>query len=515
MRSGSLRGVAGIVLLVFAGCEARSDSASRTGADVEQLLGIGESGVDTMMTLASWLKASPQDSISLAPPLYSYGDDESFCRTAVGRSTLSNHRTARFASFHIAAPPDEELLRDSVGIAEQACRLRTIWLETEDTDSVSAHTLADSLAKALDAKLGAGQPGTRLSEGTTIKWADARTWSRPGTRIVVATAPSDRNQMPETSSRKSNNSSTARVATGRKVIMIAYSQASAIPDQDFFNAKFEQSQRDEAKAALTSLEDADSAIAWADLPSIGADLRTMIAELRRSREKSDTLRNPVADSALVHAVLATRDTAPTLNPPREAAALIAAELVRYAAVPFPPPAYLRNPATALFSSLQSIIAGSDVDGFDPHYVFNRLWLWKAYDVDSLGRAGHIAFVTLLARGFDESVPCARDIGFYTEVINRGEAALRRGDPHPMVHYYVGAAYKSISDIGNSDPGDYVDSIPSKPEAEAARLRAIDHFRAALASLRDKPTRRDAWEMATKLMLRTKSRAWNFCGSEDD
>lgn len=297
--------------------------------------------------------------------------------------------------------------------------------------------------------------------------------------------------------------------------MIAYGPASAIPDEDFGTAKFEQSQRDKTEAGRTDLQDADSAIAWANLPSIGANLRIMIAELRRNRARSDTLRNPIADSALERAVLATRDTAPTLDPQRQAAALVAADLVRYAAVPFPPPAYLGKPATLLFGSLQSIIAGSEVYPFDPDYIFNRLWLWKAYDLDSLGRAGHIAFVTLLARGFSETVPCAQDISFYTEIIKRGEAALRRGDSHPMVHYYVGAAYKSISDIGNSDPGDYVDSIPSKPEAETARLRAIDHFRAALGSLRDKPTRRDAWEMATKLMLRTKSRAWNFCGSEDD
>lgn len=501
--------------LVWAGCETRSDTTSQSGVNVEQLLGIGAVGIDSTETLANWLKSNPQDTVSSAAPLYSYGDEDSFCRTAIGHSSLATHRMTRSALFHIAAPSDEELPRDTVRVAEQACRLTTIRLETEDIDSIGAHALADSLAKSIDAKLGGGQSGTRLTEGTTIKWADARTWSRPGTRIVLATAPSDRNQTPVVSRPTTNNTHGSAVASSRKVIIIAYGPASAIPDEDFWTAKFDQTQRDKAQAVSTDLEDADSAIAWANLPSIGANLRIMIAELRRVRDKSDTLRNPIADSALVHAVLATRDTAPTLDPARQAAALVAADLVRYAAVPFPPPAYLGNRATLLFSSLQSIIAGSEVNGFDPDYIFNRVWLWKAYNLDSLGRAGHIAFVTLLARGFSETVPCARDISFYSEVIDRGEAALRRGDADPMVHYYVGAAYKSISDIGNSDRGDFVDSLPSKPEAEAARLRAIDHFRTALGSLRDKPTRRDAWEMATKLMLRTKNRPWNFCASEDD
>ena len=122
--------------------------------------------------------------------------------------------------------------------------------------------------------------------------------------------------------------------------MIAYGPESAIPDEDFWTAKFDQSQRDKTEAMRTDLQDADSAIAWSNLPSIGANLRIMIAELRRSRGKSDTLRNPIADSALVHAVLATRDTGPTLTAPRQAAALLAADLVRYAAIPYPPPAYL-------------------------------------------------------------------------------------------------------------------------------------------------------------------------------
>jgi hypothetical protein len=493
MRSVSLLLLPSIAWLALAGCESRSATPSPK-ATVDSPVNIADFGIDTTTLLGVWLKSNRRDTVSLRYPLYA--DDDWFCRTAVGHLNLWNQRAIRFAVFRIAAPIDEKLPQDTVKTAEQVCRLGTAWIETEGMDSVAAHLLADSLARVIDAKSGDHESGTRLTEGTTVGWADSRTWNRSGTRVVLATAPSDGKEK------------------ARKVVLAAYGRGSALPDQDFFWEKFYQGRQNALETARTTLQDADSAIAWAGLLSIAKDLRTALTELRRSRDKSDTLRNPIADAALVRAVLATRDTAPTLDLRRRAAALIAAELVRYAAVPYPPPSS-GSPAGMLFSSLQSIIAGSEVQGFDAEYRFNRLWLWQAYELDSLGKAGHIAFVRLLSRAFDQQKECAQDIDFYNEMIKRGEAALGRGDTDPVVHYYVGVAYKSIFDLGNTDPGDYVDTVPSKAEAEKARLRAIEHFRATLVSLHDRPMRRETWEMAARLLLRKPGRPWSFCASESD
>jgi hypothetical protein len=511
MRPASLLLFFGVVWLELSGCDSRSNSASRTDRG-DSRLEIADFEIDTTTTLGAWVKSHPQDSISSQYPLYS--DDYSFCRTAVGHSSLSNHPTTRFAVFLVAAPAGEQLPADTARTADQVCRLRTIWLETDGMDSLSAHALASSLGVPIDARLGGHEPGTRLTEGTTIGWADARMWSRSGIRVVLATGPFVRTQTSDGSSRPNNTFSEPPITPARKVILAAYGVGSGLPDQDFFTAKYYQGQKDALETARLALQDADSAMALARLPSIAMDLRTMLAELRRNRTESDTLRNPVADSALVRAVLATRDTAPTLNPSRQAAALIAADLVRHAAVPYPPP-NSGSPAGLLFSALQSIIAGSEVQGFDEEYRFNRLWLWKAYELDSLGKAGHIAFVRLLGRGFDQRKECATDLDFYNQIIEQGEASLGRGDTDPLVHYYVGAAYKSIFDLANTAPGDYLDSVPSKTEGETARLRAIDHLRAALVSLRGTPIRRDTWEMAAKLLLGMPGRPWQFCASEDD
>jgi hypothetical protein len=521
MHSVSVLLLSGVAWFALTGCENRHASFSdKEGA--ESRVNIADFGIDTTTTLGDWMKSNPRDTISARYPLYS--DDDWFCSTEVGHPSLSGHRTIRYAVFRISAPIDGQLPRDTVKTAEQVCRLGTVWVETEGLDSLTANLLVDSVTKVIDAKLGDHESGTRLTPGATTGWADSRTWNRQGSRTILTTARADGKE------------------TARKVILAAYGRGSALPDQDYFFDKYYQDQADALETKQTSLQDADSAIAWAGLPSIAKDLRVALAELRRNRDNADTLgnptddstvahailgtqgirtrnnadtlRNPIADSALVRAVLATRDTAPTLVPPRQAAALIAAELVRYAAVPYPPP-NSGSPAGMLFTSLQSILAGYEVQGVDLEHSFSRPWLWKAYELDSLGKAGHIAFVRLLSRAFDERKECALGIDFYNEMINRGEAELRRGDHDPLVHFYVGAAYKSIFDLGNSASGDYVDSIPSKKEAETARLRAIEHFRMALGSLRDRPMRRDTWEMAARLLLRKPGRPWLFCEGEDD
>ena len=487
MRPRSTQSLVTAACLALASCE----KAASQGISIDDYaVQVATTMLDTTTTLGAWLKSNPTDTISTAYPLYA--NDYSFCRASIGYSSFSNYHTTQFAVFSIVPPAGEQLPADTLNPAEQFCRLTTIRVESEEMDSVSALALDDRIAKAIDAKLGDHTGGTRLSEGTTIGWAGSKTWSRPRARIVLATVPG---------------------RTARKLILEAYTQTSAVTDNDFFTANWLDAERERAESAREILVDADSAIVWSGLASIAADLRTTLADIRRRRERSDTLRNPAADSALVRAVLATRDTAPHLDPTHQAAAILAADLVRFAAVPYPPPP--RSAAGPLYDTVQAIITESEVHGFDRQTAFARPWLWKAYELDSLGRIGHLAFVRLLARGFDEDKECAQSVDYYRTMIDRGEADIRRGDADPMVHFYVAVAYKAIFDLAQSSPGDYVDSVPPKSEGETARVRALEHFRTALASLQSKSRRREAWNQAARLLVRKQSGPWWFCAGEDD
>jgi hypothetical protein len=418
-----------------------------------------------------------------------------FCRAAIGKALLTGHQATRFAVFQISRPPGEVLPTDTARVAEQVCRLKTVSLATDPLDAVAANAIAESAAVILDAKLGAHALGAKLSDQVGSGWTGSKTWGARGTTVVVGMAPQDRKQ-----------------SSALKVVMVAYARGSSVEDGNSWVAEYRADAQERSEMAKVRLRDADSAIAWAGLPSIASDLRSTLDELRRPRGKSDTMRVPEIDAELVRAVRATRDTAPMLEPHRRAAALLAADLVRYAAVPYPP-SEGGSQAGTLFNDLQSIVAGPRT-GSGEESAFSRPWLWEAYNLDSLGRAGHIAFIRLLARGFDKRFECAQGMDFYNEMIRHGETALRRGDSDPMVHYYVATAYKDIYEMANRRQSDgYVDPGLLKPLQEDARLRAIDHFRAALVSLPDRSLRHDAWIMATTLLLRMPRAPMYFCASD--
>jgi hypothetical protein len=293
-----------------------------------------------------------------------------------------------------------------------------------------------------------------------------------------------------------------------------FSQGSGIRGNDYWDTQYFQGSHKSAETLNLELADADSAMAWAGLPRVAADLGVMESELRRLGSEAGTSRKPQADSALIRAIRTIQDTAPHLDAPRRAAALVAGDLVRYAVVPFRQPTAV-DADGRLYDSVQSIILGPDADRSQKGYWFNRVWLWDAYDLDSVGRAGHLAYVRLLKRFFNQAAECADGVSDYQNTIERGEAALKRGDKDPLVHYYVATAYKSIFDYSTFIPEDTSIHNPSKAEGESARLRAIEHFRAALPELRDRQMRRDGWVMAAELMLGKPGHPFMECMGEDD
>src|SRR5204863_7453227 len=111
---------------------------------------------------------------------------------------------------------------------------------------------------------------------------------------------------------------------------------------------------------LATLADAMSASAWSRLPKVTPELSVMLTELRRLGDEPGTDRNPEADAALIRGIRAIHDTAPHLDPPRRAAALVAGDLVRYAAVPWRQPTS-DDPDGRLYDSVQTIILGPDAD----------------------------------------------------------------------------------------------------------------------------------------------------------
>jgi hypothetical protein len=454
------------------------------------------SRIDTTVTLGAWLRSHPSDRISEIAPVE--GIHDPFCRAAVVKMQLAGRTLARSALFYMPVPPKgEKLPTDTARVAQELCVLRTLALSTEEMDWPTGHAARDALVPLIDKRLGAHRDGLELGAGGISGTTEGRTWKGPGTTVVIATAPSQK--PPAIDENEPERPDTSRKLS--RVFAVAYAPGSGAQDFDIWRSRREQGAAQRAEDRKSLYRNVDSAIVWAALPGVAADLRTVVTYLRnRDEDKPNQLRSPQVDTALLRALKAIHDAAPSLPPPRRAAALLAADVALFATWPMLP----ADSNNALRSALTSLGITFDDLPIDQLVQNTRPWLWEAYRLDSLGRAGRVAFVELLAQGWTTRGACKEsDEGGqdYERIIKHGEAALSKGDNNPLIHFYVASAYKTIYDLANYGDNEYFDSNAAKPQAESARLKGIEHYRAALESLPDPVLRREAWTRAMRLILR--------------
>ena len=115
------------------------------------------------------------------------------------------------------------------------------------------------------------------------------------------------------------------------------------------------------------------------------------------------------------------------------------------------------------------------------YALN--WLRQAYELDPNGRAGELAFLLLMNRGFNTSPGCENGEELFRQVLRRGTEYLRQrrsADIEARVHFMMGDAYRDIMALAAGQHGEtYANSATYKPEEANARTRAIAEYRAGL------------------------------------
>jgi len=454
------------------------------------------STIDTSITLGAWRKAHPVDSVV---SISITGNNERLCRTSIANVKVGVQTMIRSAVFDMSAPPiSEKLPADSVEAFNQFCTLRTIWMSASFPDSADARIFADSVRGTIAVRLGTAKPQASLFTYEADK-AVGNTWTNQATTIVLAVQPAMKD--PSDSSRATDS---AKARRGSRVLLVGYAPGSTLQT---FDAHWEREKQQLDHDAKFAYGVADSAIGWANAPAIATDLRFIIGQLRDAQIRDDSKQDPRVIPALLRAVKATHDIAPSLPAPRRAALFLATDIVLFGALPFVPTDTTQPTNRALTA------AGITFDNLpiDDMLQNTRPWLWEAYHLDSLGRGGHAAFVELLSLGWSTRGACNEGGSDHEKIIEHGEAALRRGDTDPMVHYYVASAYKTIWDSAHMPEGnELVDPAPYRPRADAARSKAIEHFRAALAGLRDGPERRLAWIDAVKLILGRSEQPEHIC-----
>jgi len=454
--------------------------------------------IDTTVTLGAWKKAHPVDSLVTIAVT---GVDHDLCRTAIANVKVGSETMLRSAVFDISAPPPgERLPADSLEAFDQFCTLRAIWISAYFPDSASAGTFADSLRRVIGSRLGTPKPKPSLPTYEADQ-AVGNTWQNQGTTVVLAVQPALKGAVDRPPA-----TDTTQQPKGNRLLLVSYTSGSALQDDNTFMARLDAEDDRDAQFAYA---DADSAITWANVPAIASDLRFVIGQLRTERlsHEGKRKRDPRVEPALLRAVKATHDIAPSLPPDRRAAALFATDVVLFAAMPFVP-TDTTKPVNRALSAVGITFDNLPIDNLLQN---TRPWLWEAYHVDSLGRGGHAAFLELLSLGWSTRGACNGGGSDHEKIIEHGETALKNGDRDPLVHYYVASAYKTIWDSAHMpDANELVDPKPYRPRAAAARLRAIEHYRTALAGMPSGPQRRLAWVEAVKLILGGSEQPEHIC-----
>lgn len=443
--------------------------------------------IDTNVTLGSWLKSHPADQVSMVAPIGNTIDD-TFCRAAVVNTRLGNRPFVRSALFYIPGlPNDERLPRDTASVAA-SCELRAMVLVSAESDIATSRGMLESVTQALEKRLGPRVPGDAIMNGGIRGSDGGRVWREEAKSVLVATAPVGRPPI------QGEVEDTA-AATAAKLFVVAYAPGSGAEDFNSWEARYESRHGAGREDRQLRYRYVDSAAVWAGMPAVATDLKTVIAYLVARDENDGKERRPSSvDIGLLRALRAIHQAAPSLPPPRRAAALFAGDIMLDATLN----TSSADTNSAIMRAMPSLgITFRKIEGYG--YANPRAWLWEAYRLDSTGRAGRAAFVELLGMQWpDDKRDCPGDE--YQRVIDHGEAALKRGDDNPLIHYYLGSAYKTIYDLAHFENSEVGNPSAYASQAEPARLKGIEHFRAALESLPDHATRREAWIKAMRMIL---------------
>lgn len=153
----------------------------------------------------------------------------------------------------------------------------------------------------------------------------------------------------------------------------------------------------------------------------------------------------------------------------------------------------------LRTALEKMNATFEFDELGNSYVYSSNWLKEAQELDPEGAVGQMAAMIYMARGGTGFNAKEHDV--FRIVIADGERLLNKGldaQTAAQVHFMVGDAYSDIVALAGGAVTDYGDPKLYEPEADSARKKALEHYRAGLAVDGTSENARDAWLQAWHL-----------------
>jgi hypothetical protein len=376
------------------------------------------------------------------------------------------------------APPAAEI--PAAVLADQAVA-GYLWIEAFPIDPEGAQLLTVELQLALDQVLGAGDGSVRISAFGSAMWRDTRFWRRGTASIAAGWRPG---RVSASSPEPARVIIVASLPPSASPVVFARPNPAEFPASRPARLNAERTARTRARV--------DEAIA---LAGVGGPVEeTMRALLPYVAPDVFFDARPAGDPDELLRIMRDWMTAiAPLPPPRRSAGLLVADQILQGAVhPFQLAVYDapgRDQSAARRKAFVELGAAFTDLHLGATYLYTNTWLKEALALDPDGRAGELAFLVLLEKGFETSGVCADQNGEgFMRVISRGEAYLAtgRGRTSPDRANVLFAIAQANSDVvamatghGYQGPGG-AEATAFAAQAPAARREALRYYRLALA-----------------------------------
>jgi len=412
------------------------------------------------------------------------------CRTLVRTEALpSGRQITRTVYFYPPKAPTPAVFPTLVRreLIKHSCTLAMIRIQTRTPAEQDGHTFAQALKQLFVKKYGSGigMEGTGFSGSGS--WEDAARWMA-GSEIVSAYDPEEPFY---TSSDPEHPFGSGSVFVFARLPVADQIEQNACCARKAYRYRSLESTQFHRAILIAGVETA-----------VSERIRKLYEVLFRASAFPEKAQQPEETKwrdSMVPLLRHWLNAVKTLAPTQRAAGLYAADRLLAAAGDVDGGVLGEEDNPELRSVLEKIGAGFEFDQLGKSYAYAGNWLKEARELNPDGAVGQMAVLVSLARGLPLQLRKDQDI-FHT-VIADGEWLLSKSPDAPtaaQVHFMVGDAYSDIVALAEGAEPDYGDPAEYRNEADSARKKALQHYRAGLAADGISENAKDAWLQAWHL-----------------
>jgi len=431
------------------------------------------SQVKAAATSADWLREHPDDKLETFNGRQLVNDTSDWCVRTFARHESTTGRTwIRYAYFYDPQPPPTGVLpvpgASSSEILATTCQLGLIWVEIQESNPIIGMKLTEDIEAELASHYGPGSTSQLAGGFGSAGWTQTQQWRLNGAVLTVA-----HDQFGGESH--------------RVLVRLAFPNSDAIHDT---GKETEQSRAD----MIAERDELVRRVKGVGLPTEPTtEMAALLEEPDYFGEKNLPGGNRVAVT-----LRKWLEAAKSRPAGQEAMALLAADRVLdfldHNGV------LIEAPARGQMKDLGVSYVHNELAGSD---VYTHGLLKQAKALAPPGPATDEVLLLQMERGFDETGMCSAGPEEFAQVIRQGESLLAGARSLPTstlssLHFMVGDAYATIVWLATTADSEYHDPKKYQPEAESARAKALEHYRAALSLERGTARAQKAWKQAWRL-----------------